>query len=146
MQWLLHGFIGIQALDFSRDTPSHLHSSNSSALCDTLVLGCHRVVLAPLAVLSPLSALPSLTLTALPPLMLAPIARPTASLELSLPRTVDAALAGNTAVPQASRAARHRVRHLHSGVTRAATAPVAAKAGAAARVLALGDFVKFGHL
>jgi hypothetical protein len=71
---------------------------------------------------------------------------PTASLELSLPRTVDAALAGNTAVPQASRAARHRVRHLHSGVTRAATAPVAAKAGAAARVLALGDFVKFGHL
>jgi hypothetical protein len=30
-------------LDLSRDTPSYLHSSNSLALCDTLVLGCHRV-------------------------------------------------------------------------------------------------------
>jgi hypothetical protein len=39
----MHGFIGIQALDLSRDTPSYLHSSNSLALCDTLVLGCHRV-------------------------------------------------------------------------------------------------------
>jgi hypothetical protein len=26
------------------DTPSHLHSSNSLALCDTLVLGCHIVI------------------------------------------------------------------------------------------------------
>jgi predicted nucleic-acid-binding Zn-ribbon protein len=39
----MHGFIGIQALDSSRDTPSHTYSFNSSALCDTLVLGCHRV-------------------------------------------------------------------------------------------------------
>jgi hypothetical protein len=42
----MHGFIGIQALDLSRDTPSYLHSSNSLALCDTLVLGCHRVCMA----------------------------------------------------------------------------------------------------
>eukprot|EP01047_Picozoa_sp_COSAG01_P028646 COSAG01_NODE_1932_length_8871_cov_9.527984_6_plen_65_part_00 len=35
---ILHGLV-----DLSRDTPSSLHSSNSLALCDTLVLVCHRV-------------------------------------------------------------------------------------------------------
>jgi hypothetical protein len=40
----MHGFIGIYALDLSRDTLCYLHSFKSSALCDTLVLGCHRVI------------------------------------------------------------------------------------------------------